>query len=291
MAATPPPPPARTAPQRQAPPAAASPPPAQMARSAKSFTVSSGIIYGADRIGVYGTGGIGKTTLVYLMEQIGRKPLFVDLDDGTRKIEGCDRIKSQEVQTWDDLRAVLADTGLWSPYDTVVIDTLTRAEEMAAAWTLQNVKHEKGQKVDRIEDYGWGKGYTHIYETFLSLLGDLDAHIRAGRSVVVIMHDCTASVPNPMGEDYIRYEPRMQSPPSGKASIRARVKEWLDHLLFIGYDVAATKDGKAKGSGTRAIYPQEMPTHMAKSRTLSSPIVYTPGSADVWAQIFKTEQQ
>jgi hypothetical protein len=288
MAAAPPPPPTRTAPPRQAPPTPAAPPPVQMARPTKAFAVSSGLVSGAERIGIYGTGGIGKTTLVHLMEQVGRKPLFIDLDDGSRHLE-CDRIPSSDVQTWDDLRAVLADVALWSKFDTVCIDTLTRAEELAMMWTLRHVPHEKGQKIERVEDYGWGKGYSHIYETFLVLLADLDAHIRAGRSVVVTMHDCTANVPNPSGEDFIRYEPRLQSPGSGKASIRSRVKEWLDHMLFIGYDVR-TKDGKGQGSGTRAIYPQEMPTHMAKSRTLSSPILYTPGSADVWAQIFKVEQ-
>ena len=51
----------------------------------------------------------------------------------------------------------------------------------------------------------------------------------------------------------------MENPSSGKASVRLRLREWLDHLLFIGYDVECTKqmDGKAKGQGTRTIYPQE----------------------------------
>jgi len=112
----------------------------------------------------------------------------------------------------------------------------------------------------------------------------LDTHYKAGINVVLICHDCTTNVPNPSGDDFIRYEPRMQSPTSGKNSIRSLLKEWADHLLFIGYDVSV-KDGKGEGSGTRTIYPAEMPTHLAKSRILADPIVYEQGSDELWKNL------
>jgi hypothetical protein len=164
---------------------------------------------------------------------------------------------------------------------------LTTAETLAVAWTLQNVKADRkegGVFVNSIEGYGWGKGYTHVYETFLQLLGDLDAHIRQGRTVICIAHECTAKVPHPAGEDYIRYEPRLQN--ADKGNIRMRVKEWADHLLFIGYDVFA-KDGKGIGAGTRTIYPCERATHLAKSRSLDAEIIYQRGSAELWNLLLK----
>lgn len=214
---------------------------------------------------------------------------MIDLDDGSAALDVCRLSSADGVGSWDALRSAVNDGSLWADYDVCCIDTGTRAEELAEKWVLENVPHEKGHRVERIEDYGFGKGYSHIYGTFLLLLGDLDAHIRTGRDVVIVMHECISTVPNPTGEDYIRYEPRLQSPASGKASIRHRVKEWLDHLLFIGYDVNATKDGKGQGCGTRSIYPQEMPSHVAKSRTLADPIVYTAGSTEVWEAIYKKE--
>jgi hypothetical protein len=126
----------------------------------------------------------------------------------------------------------------------VVLDDLTKAEELCSKWVVDNVKTEKGHEAKGIEGYGFGKGFTHLYEAFLPLLGDLDAHVRAGRQVVCVAHECTANVPNPHGEDWIRYEPRLQSPPSGKNSVRHRVKEWADHLIFIGYDVARHRAGQ-----------------------------------------------
>ena len=105
-----------------------------------------------------------------------------------------------------------------------------------------------------------------MFDTFLPLLADLDRHARAGRNVVLVCHDCTSTVPNPAGEDWLRYEPRLQSPNSGKASIRLRVREWADHVLFVGYDVSVGKDGKGRGAGTRTLYSAEVPHCMAKSR-------------------------
>ena len=151
---------------------------------------------------------------------------------------------------------------------------------------LANIPHEKGHQVKRIEDYGYGKGYQHIYDTFLAMLGDLEAHTRYGRHVILICHDCTATVPNPGGEDWIRYEPRLQSPASGKASIRLRVREWSDHVLFVGYDVDV-RDGVGIGSGTRTIYPSELPSFMAKSRTLADPIPLTKFDLTLWNLLLK----
>lgn len=235
---------------------------------------------------MYGPGGVGKSELASNLKAVGIRPLFLDIGSGTGFLD-VDRIGPEDgLSGWADLRAVLHDESIWRDFGAVVIDDLTTAEKWALDWTLENVPAERAGgnniRVTSIEGYGFGKGYVYLFETFLQLLGDLDAHNRAGRHVVCIAHDDTARVPNPAGQDYIRYEPRLQNSKSG--NVRARVKEWADHLFFIGYDIFA-KDGKATGAGTRTIYPCEMPTHLAKSRSLDTPIVYERGSADLWAKL------
>jgi hypothetical protein len=247
--------------------------------------VSSGIRVKCHRTVLYGPGGIGKSELCASLKQVGVRPLVLDIGSSTGFLD-VDRIGEAEgLRTWDDLRAALHDQSIWQGFGAVVIDDLTKAEELCSRWVCENVKNEKGNLVQGIEGYGFGKGFTHLYEAFLPLLADLDAHIRAGRQVVCVAHECTANVPNPSGNDWIRYEPRLQSPPSGKNSIRHRVKEWCDHMMFVGYDVAVN-DGKGIGAGTRCIYPVERPTHLAKSRSLAEPIVYEQGSAELWKQLF-----
>ena len=248
--------------------------------------ISRGLQVAAHKIVVYGPGGCGKSSLAASLARVGIEPLFLDLESGTKFLD----VARMEPQSWDELRAALHDQDLLrSSFGAVVIDSGTKAEEMAMEWMLANVKHEKGHTCQSIEDYGYGKGYVHLYETFMLMLGDLDAVARSGRHIVMICHDCTETVPNPASDDYIRYAPRLQSPASGKFSIRNRVREWTDHTLAIMFDVAIANDGKAKGTGTRAIYCQERPTHVAKSRTLSDTIIYTKDSPTLWQALFNKE--
>ena len=232
------------------------------------------------RIAIYGAGGVGKTTLA----STAPGPVwFQDLDQSLGVLRLLDALALPEVGTWDQLRANLAAPG-WDGVGTLVVDSATAAEELAVAWTLANVPSDKGGRCQRLEDYGYGKGYRHVYDTFLSLLADLDRHVRAGRNVILICHDCTSKVPNPAGEDYLRYEPLLQG--GEKSSVRARVKNWADHLLYVGYDVAVDK-GKARGSGTRTIWPIEMPFALAKSRTLTAPMELVQGATGLWDAMFK----
>jgi hypothetical protein len=257
---------------------------ATAANPSKAGSVTFGTIAATQglRIAFYGPGGIGKTSLA----AAGPGPVaFFDLDDSlpvlAEQLEGLDVRPVAGVSSWKEIRNALHGDG-WEGIGSIVVDSATRAEELALAHVLATVPHEKGQKIERIEDYGYGKGYTHVFEEFLKLLGDLDQHVKAGRHVILVMHDCVSTVPNPQGEDYQRYEPRLQS--TKQSSIRLRVREWVDHLLFIGYDLNV-KDGKAKGSGGRTAYPVEMPHCMAKSRRLRKPVVLVKGDSTLWNRL------
>lgn len=261
------------------------PSPAQPAAAtpAREYAISSGRIAGPQRILLYGTGGIGKTSLAALAPN----PVFLDLEQGTEQLD----VHRLSIDNWHDLRAVLQSDKL-EGYGTVVIDGATKAEELATTWTIETVPHEKGHRVHRLEDYGFGKGLNHVYETYLLLLQDLDSQIRRGRNVIQIAHDCISEVPNPIGDNFIRYEPHLQSPKSGKASIRNRVVQWANHVLFVGYDVHASREGKGQGSGTRTIYTQELPSHIAKTRGAMDPAVTVPpaipyqrGDGSVWSYL------
>lgn len=231
---------------------------------------------------IFGPGGVGKSKLASLIRDINIKPLFIDIEQGTNFLD-VDRISN--IETFSELRSVLQNQELTANYGAIVIDGLTKAEEMANAHTIETVKKQvrggSEVSVKSLEEYGWGDGFGYAYSTFLTLLGDLDALVRQGKWVIGICHDCVATVPNPNGEDYIRYEPRLMT--TRTVSTRLRVREWADHLCYINFDVYV-KEGerKGKGTGTRTIYPTEQPTHMAKSRSLANPIPYPDGSSDFW---------
>lgn len=231
--------------------------PAASAAPAARFNISSGVRKRPQRVVLYGPGGVGKTTLA------GLAPggLFFDLEPGSDYLP----VKRIDPPSPWDLETLRAAVQSMPDAQTYVLDSATKAEELAIAWTLANVPKEKGGGAKNVEDYGFGKGYQHVYDSFLPLLGDLDRAIEAGHHVVLIAHECTADCPNPAGDDFIRYEPRLQAPKSGRASIRDRVFEWADWVGYMGFDVLA-KDGKGRGNGTRTVYFEQRPTWRAKGR-------------------------
>lgn len=245
---------------------------------AKAYATSTGPIKQGERVVIYGCGGIGKTSLAALAP----RPKFIDTQGGTNHLN-VSRVTL--IDQWQDVRDALHQPSLWAGVETIVLDTASDLQEWAVAHTLRTVPHEKSEKpIVRIEDYGYGKGYEHVFDTFLPLLSDLDMHAKEGRNIIVVCHETIEKAPNPDGEDYLRYEPALMN--TGKfARLRERIKAWCDHLLYIQYDRDVSKDGKAKGRGSRTIYPTETATYWAKSRVLRTPIVYTEGDGDVWRQL------
>lgn len=236
------------------------------------------------RVMMYGAGGIGKTTLTC---QAPGKSAMVDLDESLSKLtrqfseQGIETPAIVPAVNWTEVRTALQAPG-WEKINNIIIDSGSRLEESCVAHTLRTIKNDKDKLVNGIEGYGFGKGYQYVFEQWLKLIGDLDAHVRAGRNVFIICHDCTSNVPNPNGEDWIRYEPRLQN--SKSASIRLKMKEWCDHVLFIGYDVTVKKgEGKAEGCGSRTMYTAELPHCMAKSRSTQDQIVI--GQENPWEKI------
>ncbi len=259
--------------------------PSPLQATGDELELSSGIQLAPQRIVVYGTGGIGKTELVVNAKEVGVRPLIIDLEDRTKSFN-VDRYKPT---TFQGVRALLQDDERMGPFDLISIDTGSKLEELAATHICQTIKNEKGFNVDRLSQYSFGKGNELLFESFLLILGDLDRLVRKGKHVVVVCHECVTPAPNPFGEEWIRYEPRANTTTKGTFSVRNKLKDWTDHMFFVSYDVAVSKDGKGQGSGTRTIHATEMPTHWAKSQSISEPIPYEKGSSELWKQLFNKE--
>mgnify|MGYP000848830738 FL=1 len=261
-------------PKVQAPPQAAKP-----REEPKRFTVTTGTVKSAQRIGIYGESGAGKTSLT---SESGRPTLFIDLQGGTRNL---DVARIEGVSNWDDLRFLLRDKGLLKPYDIIAIDTGTEAQDLAEQWTIKHVPNSSGKYVQSLKHFGYGEGYSLMYDTFCLLLQDMDGIIETGKHVVMILHATPERVPNPAGDDYLQVQPRLLR--AKNADLRARVREWLDHLFYLEVAKDLAEGGKVRAA-YRLVHPTELPHAWAKSRTLSTPMQYDLGSgSNIWQQILR----
>jgi hypothetical protein len=199
-------------------------------------------------------------------------PLFLNLEDGVHHLG----VQAATIRDWDTLQKVVRAPGLMDGYETLVVDTLTKAETFAVKAILK--KHGK----ESLADIPYGKGAVYLWETMKVFIDDLWALHTQGKNVVLVMHDVIGKAPNPNGEDFIRYEVRLQS-----KEAKEYVRNDLDVLAHVFRDTAVSDEGKAKGNGSVSITTTETPTRQAKSRYMIPTMGFDKGSRKFWDTLSK----
>ena len=248
-------------PKSSAPAAPASPP--------KTFKKGKNSSTNGKKFIIYAGSGLGKSSLAILAP----KPILIPLDDGTSDLldpytgELIDEIK--DVHTFEDVKIALRQQNLYEDNDTVIVDTVTKLEDLSHEYMFKTIPHEKNGTVKSIEGYGYGKGYRHLYDTMKLFLQDVDAVVRQGKNVILIAQCTTRVVPNAAGEDYLCYCPRLYPGSKGTPSVEELYCEWADHLLFIDHVCKTVVDKKATGDTARAVFTDGEMHFKAKSRVLA----------------------
>jgi hypothetical protein len=265
-----------------------------VAKKLKTFSVGSWNAGNeGEKVVVYGRSGIGKTTLAALT----RKPVFISVDNGLIALaddKGVPRhpITGEEIpvisniETFEDIRAVLQQPGLFKDYDTIIVDNLTKIESpFCEQYLFDNILHERGNKVGSIEGYGYGKGYRHLRDAMLLLLPDFDALVRAGKNVVLLAQNSACTRTNPGGEDFLEDGPRLyHSKAKEENSVRLPFCEWANHVFKVDYYTFKVEEKKIAGTTDRAIFVQPEVYFIAKTRTLKDPVVSFENQTDdtIW---------
>lgn len=216
------------------------------------LNITQGKINRAQRVCLYGSEGIGKTTLASRFPN----PLFIDTEGGSTHL---DVRRVMVGDSWEDLlRTIYEVAANPDVCSTLVLDTADWAEQLC----IRDIC--KRFKVDGLEGLSYGKGYTYVAEEFTKLLRACDAVIDAGINVVITAHAKMRKFeqPDEMGS-YDRWEMKLtrQTAPL--------VKEWCDMLLFCNYKtfVVTQDNDKAKAQGgKRVMYTTHHPCWDAKNR-------------------------
>lgn len=217
-----------------------------------TLTINSGKISRAVKTVIYGTEGIGKSTLASQFPN----PLFIDVEGGTAQMD-VRRIEAP--RDWTELVAIVNEVSR-NPgiCGTLILDTADFSEQMLIGWIC------KKYKKTGIEDFGYGKGYTYLMEEWQQLMAAFDAVIKAGMNVTVIAHARQRKIELPdQAEAFDHWEMKLSR------QVAPLLKEWADLLLFLNYKTyVVTTDNqtrKAQG-GKRVMYTSHNPVWDAKNR-------------------------
>lgn len=222
---------------------------------------------------LYGVEGIGKSTF----GADAPRPVFIDGEGGTSEL---DVTRFPRPAAWPEvLEAVRTLTDEGHDFGTLVVDTLDWLEPM-----LWEHICKRDQKKD-IEDYGFGKGYVAALDEWRVFLAALERLQEKRRMhVVLLAHSWVKSFKNPEGNDFDRYELKLNAKAGGL------MKEWPKAVLFANYETIAAVDAKTKrakgvSTGARLIYTTRTAAYDAKNR------YSLPESLPLsWAEFFRGTQ-
>ena len=216
------------------------------------LNITKGKIDRAQKVVIYGSEGIGKSSLAAQFPN----PLFIDTEGGTAHM---DVRRLEKPQSGEEMLSVVKEVAAAKDVcRTLVLDTADWAEQLIVSYLCTKYKQNS------IESFGYGKGYTYLGEEFSRLLGALDTVLASGVHVVITAHAKMRKFeqPDEMGA-YDRWEMKLSK------QVAPLLKEWCDILLFCNYQTfvvtSENNTQKAQG-GKRVMYTSHHPAWDAKSR-------------------------
>ena len=179
--------------------------------------IQSGRKSAPPRILVYGTEGIGKSTLA----SQAPKPVFIQTEDGLDEI-ACD--KFPQSKSLEEVLAALAELQSGEhAYQTVVIDSLDWLERLVWDAVCKEYRVTSIEKADG----GYQRGYVHALTHWRKVVDAL-GELRSGKGMGVILtaHARVERFEDPESASYDRYVPRLNK------HVSALLTEWSDAVLF-----------------------------------------------------------
>lgn len=224
---------------------------------------------------VYGTHGVGKTTLA----AGAPAPVVAAIEDGLGQLD----TPSWEIKTYNDL--IQAIGVLYSEeHDrkTLIVDSIDWLEELIWAETCRRNNWQN------METESFGKAYVAADAFWREYLDGLNAlRDERGMTVIQIAHEQIIRFNSPTTEPYDRHTIKLHKRASGL------VQEHADIIAFIGYRVsiaesrtATQKAGQGTkrgvGGGQRVLHLEERPAFIAKNRFGMPTSIDLPTQAEAW---------
>jgi len=209
------------------------------------------------RMNVYGTDGIGKTT----MAAGAPRPILIDAEDGAKYIK---MDKFPVCVVYDDVIDAIDELAKQPHnYKTVVLDTTDAVERLCQDEVKQR------HNIDSIEKLTYGKGFVESSELFANILRKLEAlSLEKSMHIILLSHVQIRVFSDPEREPYDRYEMNTHR------RISSLIRSWVDFNFFANHEITTVKSGDGFRQTTRGVsysdhrylFTQRTAAYDAKSR-------------------------
>ena len=143
---------------------------------------------------LYGVPKIGKTHLACLAD----KPLIIDVENGSGHF---DVARIDRILNFDLLTEAMREAVISKDFNTIIFDSVTRLERIFTADLL-----EKNPKWVNLETPGYGKGQLALAQMWKDFLEKLEMFRFRNKNVILIGHQRTKAVNDPILDPYDRIE-------------------------------------------------------------------------------------
>ncbi|MCC7253834.1 ATP-binding protein [Hyphomicrobium sp.] len=229
---------------------------------------------GPPRVLIYGPEKAGKTTLASEFPS----PVFLQTEEGvgTLEIDSFGKLTNFG-DVMDAIDALYQED---HEFRTVVVDSVTALQALIWAETGER-GDEKGNKKSRIEDFGYGRGYTYALNIWQEFHEGLMALRRdRGMTVILIAHSKIERFDNPETVAYSRYDIDLHD------KARDFLKRECDAIILVKPDVTIKEEEqgfnkkRARADGGRSVWMHSTsrPAYAAGNRfDLPEKILYERG--------------
>jgi DNA polymerase III delta prime subunit len=244
---------------------------------------------------IYGQEGVGKSTLMSDAPGV----IVIDCEDSTADLTIArypfrDEMGGHIPLCYQDVLDAIEDlTNNPHDFKTLGIDTADRLETLIHRHMLERdskvcAMNKSGTKLNNVEEYGYGKGYSLALDLWRDLCRRLDQlRMKRGMNIIMLAHANVKPFKNPEGEDYDRFTLRLQEKSAGW------LKEWACVTAFACFETGAVKlstdkNDRPRGASTgkRLLKFHHSAAYDAKTR-LALPAEVEINAARPWAPLAK----
>lgn len=211
----------------------------------------------------YGIQGIGKTNLGVTSDN----PVFV----GNEENDAIESARMPKPESFSELLDQIRQIRDEENYKTLIVDSLTMLQDLAEAEVLKDYPN----KTMATAFGGYGKAYEKTAAMF-SELKSLCIELREKKGMNIILNcQCDAS----RERDPITLVDNLHFTPRLHKSIKGMFMDWVGAIIFATSNDFKMETDKGfeyvQGDGTRVLYTESRPSHVAKNRyNLPYKIIY-----------------